>query len=198
LRYLPGASGKAYQDWMSRTVIVTTWYLEMTAPGDLCPSRSARSDVLVARVQKPMPELNRFFYTAVGGGWYWTDRLPWNEQQWLDYLKRPELETWVLSVTGVPAGYFELEMQAGGNVEIAYFGLLPPFIGQGLGGHLLTAAVERAWAMGAKRVWLHTCSLDHPNALKHYGARGFRIYNKEVKAQEEPDLPTGPWPGCRS
>lgn len=173
-----------------------TWYLEMTAPADLLPSRSTRSDLLLAHVGQPMPELNRFLYTAVGGDWYWTDRLPWTYRQWHGYLNRPELETWVLSASGVPAGYFELEMQSGHNVEVAYFGVLPAFIGQGLGGHLLTAAVERAWTMGAKRVWLHTCSLDHPNALKHYCARGFRIYKKEVTPKEEPDLPTGPWLGA--
>jgi GNAT superfamily N-acetyltransferase len=178
-------------------VSVTTWYVEMTSPADLRPRRSPRADVLTARVGCPMPELNRFLYTAVGGDWYWTDRLPWTYQKWLVYLNRPELETWVLSVAGIPAGYFELEMQPGQNVEVAYFGLLPAFIGQGLGGHLLTVAVERAWEMGAKRVWLHTCSLDHPNALKHYCARGFRIYNTVSATKEEPDVPVGPWPRCR-
>ena len=151
---------------------VTTWYLEMTAPGDLRPKRSARADLALARIDAPMPELNRFFYTAVGGGWYWIDRLPWTWSQWLEYLARPELETWILSAAGQPAGYFELERQAEGDVEIVYFGLLPRFLGQGLGGWLLTAAVERAWEGGARRVWLHTCSLDHPTALAHCpGAR---------------------------
>jgi GNAT superfamily N-acetyltransferase len=175
---------------------VTISYLEMTSPADLRPVRSERPGLVLARIDPPLPELNRFFYTAVGGDWYWIDRLPWTEQCWLDYLDRPELETWVLSVAGVPAGYFELEAQAGGDVEIAYFGLLPRFIGQGLGGHLLTAAVERAWQRGAKRVWLHTCTLDHPAALPHYQARGFRLYRREVKTQPLPPAPPGPWPGA--
>src|SRR5262245_57300024 len=150
------------------------FFLEMTAPGDLRPARSARPDVSVARVGTPMPELNRFFYTAIGGGYYWLDRLPWTYQRWLEYLARPELETWVLSVAGVPAGYFEMEAQPGGDAQIVYFGLLPAFIGQGLGGHLLTVAVERAWQRRARRVWVDTCTLDHPAALVHYQARGFR------------------------
>ena len=133
---------------MPMKVDVTTSYLEMTAPGDLIPKQSPRSDVTIARVEAPMPELNRFFYTAVGGDWYWLDRLPWTYPQWLAYLNRPELETWVLSVAGVPAGYCELETQRAGDVEIVYFGLLPAFIGQGLGSHLLTGAIERGWALG--------------------------------------------------
>jgi ribosomal protein S18 acetylase RimI-like enzyme len=173
---------------------VTTWYLEMTAPSELRPKRSERSDLTLARVAPPLPELNRFFYTAVGGSWYWIDRLPWTRMQWLSYLDRPELETWVLSVAGTPAGYFELEEQAGKDFEIVYFGLLPSFTGLGLGGHLLTLAVERAWERGAARVWLHTCSLDHPGAMSNYQARGFRLYHTEVKSEELPKQSPGPWP----
>jgi GNAT superfamily N-acetyltransferase len=176
---------------------VTTYYLEMTRPSDLIPKRSARKDLLLAKVDPPMPELNRFFYTAVGGDWYWLDRLPWTYPQWVDYLGRPGLETWMLAVAGLPAGYFELDVQPGGEVEIAYFGLLPRFIGQGLGGHLLTVAVERAWTLGPRRVWLHTCTLDHPAALSHYQARGFRIYRKETTFKELPPKSPGPWAGAR-
>ncbi len=177
--------------------VVTTSYLEMTSPGELRPRRSPRADLTFARVLAPMPELNRFFYTAVGGDWYWLDRLPWTYERWVEYVNRSELETWALSAAGVPAGYCELEAQAGGDVEIVYFGLLPSFIGQGLGGHLLTRAVERAWEMEARRVWLHTCTLDHPVALAHYQARGFRLYRTETKGEELPDVSPGPWPGAR-
>ena len=100
------------------------------------------------------------------------------------------------SVSGTPAGYFELETQAGGNAEIAYFDLLPQFIGRGLGGALLTATVERAWAIGASRVWVHTCSLDHPNALPGYQARGFRVFYIVHAEQDLPERPLDPWPGA--
>jgi GNAT superfamily N-acetyltransferase len=178
------------------TVSVTTYYLEMLSPAELKPKRSARTVVAMVRVERPMPELNRFFYTAVGGDWYWIDRLPWTYRDWQAYLNRPQLETWILTVNGVPAGYFELESQPGDDVEIAYFGLLPQFVGQSLGGHLLTSAVERGWAMGAKRVWVHTCTLDHPQALANYQARGFRLFREETKEQEEPAVSPGPWPGA--
>ena len=176
---------------------VTTYYLEMTAPTELRPRRLDRPGLIFSRVATPMPELNRFFYTAIGGDWFWIDRLVWTYQQWLDYLKRPELQTWVLAVDGIPAGYAELEYQEGGNVEIAYFGLLPAFVGHGLGGYALTLTIERAWAMDARRVWVHTCSLDHPSALANYEARGLRVHKQETKAQELPAQAPGPWQGAR-
>ena len=176
---------------------VTIHYLEMLDARELRPKRSTRANLALVRVDPPMPELNRFFYTSVGADWYWLDRLPWTYQCWLDYLNRPELETWMLTVQGIPAGYFELEAQPEQNVEIAYFGLLPNYVGAGLGGHLLTCAIERGFAMGARRVWVHTCSLDHPRALANYQARGLRLYNAETSDEELPEQPTGPWPKAR-
>jgi GNAT superfamily N-acetyltransferase len=148
------------------------------------------------RAEIPCPELNRFLYTAVGADWSWYSRLTWNRARWLEYLDRPDLETWVAYVAGTPAGYFELERQADGNVEIAYFGLLPRFIGRGLGGQLLTAAVSRAWDMGARRVWVHTCDLDHPGALANYQARGFTVFRVETDVEQIPDEALEAWPGA--
>lgn len=175
---------------------VTTYYLEMLDPQALRPKPSRDGTALV-RVDPPMPELNRFFYATVGGDWHWIDRLPWTWKQWFDYLNRPELHTWMLTVHGIPAGYFELEAQPGGHVEIAYFGLLPSFVSKGLGGYLLTCAIEKAWAMNARRVWVHTCSLDHPQALQNYLARGFTKYKEEITSIEVASQPIGPWPGSR-
>jgi len=133
---------------------------------------------MVDRVDPPHPDVNRSLYIAVGSDWSWRDRLPWDVARWLEYVNRPELETWVARVDDRAAGYFELERQ-GDAVEIAYFGLLPAFIGQGLGGALLTRAVHRAFELGASRVWVHTCTLDHPQALANYVARGLRPYKTE-------------------
>lgn len=160
---------------------VRTYYLEMTSPEELRPSQRSGADIALMRVEIPCPAFNRFLYTTVGDAWQWMDRRGWTEEQWRDYLDRAELETWVGYVRGAPAGYFELEKQVGGAVEIVYFGLLPQFIGQGLGGQLLTRAIERAWAWGASRVWVHTCSLDHPSALRNYQARGLRLYREETE-----------------
>ena len=178
---------------MKRTV--TTYHLEMLDPAALRPAKISAPEFELRRACVPCPELNRFLYTAVGGDWYWVTRLSWTYDQWLAYLDRPELETWVGYVSGTVCGYFALELQAEGNVEIRNFGLLPRFIGRGLGGHLLTLAIERAWAMGASRVWVHTCTFDHPGALANYRARGFRQFREEVTYEEMPERAPGPWPG---
>ena len=100
-------------------------------------------------------------------------------------------------MTGTPAGYFELEQQDhGATVEIAQLGLLPQFIGQRLGGHLLTLAVQRAWALGPRRVWVHTFSLDGAYALANYKARGFHLFDTFTGQAVVPDQPPGPWPGA--
>lgn len=175
---------------------VTTYSLEMLSPSELRPRRaSAESlDWMIRRAELPSPELGRFLYTSVGGDWYWIDRLTWSYEQWRRWLDRPELGVWVGYAKGTPAGYFELERQPDENVEIAYFGLLPDFIGHGLGGDLLTAAIERAWDMKPRRVWVHTCTLDHPGALKNYLARGFRLFREETHDKELPESPLGCWP----
>jgi GNAT superfamily N-acetyltransferase len=178
-------------------VEVTTWSLEMRDRARLHPAPPPSTDLVVERVEVAQPELNRFLYTAVGGDWYWTGRLPWTYERWRTWLDRPEVETWVARCRGNPAGYFELEQQEGYDVELAYFGLLPQFIGKGLGGHLLTCAISRAWELqGARRVWVHTCSLDHPAALSNYQARGFEVFSVEADAFDLPDEPPGPWPGA--
>ncbi|BBD66643.1 hypothetical protein NIES4072_60830 [Nostoc commune NIES-4072] len=175
---------------------VTTWYLEMLDPSQLRPTFSSNPKLTVIRAEIPCPELNRFLYQSVGGDWYWISRLNWSYESWLEYLNRPELHTWVAYLSGTPAGYVELEAQPGDNVEIAYFGLLRQFIGQSIGGHLLSVGVEKAWAMGAKRVWVHTCSLDSSHALANYQARGFQLYKEEIYQQELPEKPIGPWTGA--
>ncbi len=175
---------------MASTRLVTT-YLEMTAPQQLKPGRD--SGLVVQQAAVPCPELNRFLYAAVGHRWYWTDRRNWTYDQWLTYLQKETVQTWVGTVSGNPAGYFELEKKPDGSVLIVYFGLLSQFIGQGHGGRLLTVALEQAWAMTATRVWVHTNNLDGPAALKNYQARGLEIY-KQTKAEIRlPDEPLQAW-----
>jgi GNAT superfamily N-acetyltransferase len=181
---------------MTKYTRVTIYHLEMTHRDQLRPAARTYPDAEIRRAEVPCPEFSRFLYSAVGGDWHWRDRLSWSYSRWLAWLDRPEVETWVAYVRGTPAGYVELELQPGGHVEIAYFGLLPQFIGQGLGGQLLTHAITRAWDMGAGRVWVHTCSLDHPGALANYQSRGLRVFREEEKWILLPDEPPGPWPGA--
>lgn len=159
---------------------VTVWFLELPGPAAFRPGAAPRRYRL-ERLAAPCPGFARFLYAAVGGPWAWTDRLPWTDAQWAARLAAPGIELWVATMDGAPAGYFELEDRADGTVEIAYFGLLPHAIGQGHGGALLTDAVERAWAMGARRVTVNTCSLDHPRALGGYRARGFVVVREEQR-----------------
>ncbi|MBI2382674.1 MAG: GNAT family N-acetyltransferase [Gammaproteobacteria bacterium] len=181
---------------MNRPVTVTTWHLEMRDPAALRRARVPQPAPSILRAEIPSPALNRFLYTYVGGDWHWRDRLPWTWARWMQWLDRPQVRTWVMYVAGTPGGYFELERQPGDDVELAYFGLARDFVGKGLGGHLLTVAIEHAWAMGARRVWVHTCSLDHPAALANYRARGMTLFKTETDVRELPARSQGPWPGA--
>lgn len=166
---------------------VTTWSLELNAPGELQPAAAPAADagVRIVRAEVPSPDFQRFLYTAVGADCSWTDRLPWPPARWREVLERPGNELWVAYERGTPAGYVELAGQDEGAVEIGYFGLLPDFRGRGIGGHLLSYCTQRAWDLGDRwpgrpataRVWVHTCSLDGPYALDNYRRRGFRIFD---------------------
>ena len=155
-------------------------YLEMRDPSALDGAPAPVPGILVQREENPPAHLWRFLYTEVGREHHWVDRLGWTDDEIRAYLADPALELWVLRMNGETAGYFELRKEADGGTEIAYFGLLPAFLGRGLGKFLLTEAVERAFARGASRVWLHTSSLDHSSALPNYLARGFSIWKQET------------------
>ena len=177
---------------------VTTTYLEMTSAAEIAPYHGDRR-LAVRRAEVPCPELNRFFYAAVGSDWWWYSRLTWTREQWLEWTARPSLETWIASLSGTPAGYFELDRQAAGDVEVAHLGLLPSFVGHGLGRELVTSALERAWqSEESRRVWLHTSSLDHPRALPNYEACGLRRFKTEEDMEALPDEPPRLWPVSRS
>jgi GNAT superfamily N-acetyltransferase len=177
-----------------RKEAVTVFFLTMNNSSQLRPVRPPLANMSLRQVSLASPEFSRFLYTAVGGNWYWLDRLCWSYQHWLDWLSQAEVQTWVLYLADTPAGYFELQQQSNGDVLICYFGLLPQHTGRGLGGYLLTLAIEKAWAMPANRVKLNTCTLDHPSALSNYQARGFKIYQEITEQRVLPDAPLGPWP----
>ena len=155
-------------------VVVT--YLALDDPAAIRPAAPPRVTAEIARVYPPDGEISRALYMAVGGAYAWTDRLDDDEAAWQAHAER--VETWVATVGAQRAGYAEL-LPEGGSVEIAYFGLLAPYQGLGLGGHLLTVALRRAFELG-DRVWLHTCTLDGPYALANYEARGLVAYRTET------------------
>ena len=161
------------------TVTATRTYLEMVDQASLRPATPRAGPLTIARVDRPSAALWRYLYTDVGRDHRWFDRLPWTDAEAQAYLDDPAVTLWLASVDGETAGYFELRQEESGAVEIVYFGLLPHYTGRGLGGALLTEAVERAWDAGASRVWLHTCSFDHPAAIPNYLARGFAVFRTE-------------------
>jgi GNAT superfamily N-acetyltransferase len=167
-------------------VEVTRTYLELLKPDDLVAAPSADPRLRLERVEECPASFHRYLYVEVGRAYHWVDRLGWTDEETLAYLASPTVSLWVLYCAGVPAGYFELKRHEDASVEIAYFGLLPEFTRRGLGKHLLTDAVRLAWAQGARRVWLHTCTLDDEAALPNYVARGFRPFKTENYATEVP------------
>lgn len=171
---------------MTRTVDVVVSYLEMTSPDELRPSRATPAQVELRMEEAPdAAPIAAAMYDLVGGDWHWRDRAPWTDADWDAAIHRDGVELWTLTEDGAALGFFELA-QAAGTVEILYFGLAATAIGRGLGGWLLTKAVERAWAMGAERVILNTCTLDGPAALPNYVARGFRVVRTLTQQREIP------------
>lgn len=160
-------------------MMATRTFLEMRSPDDLKPARVPPTAFAIERMQHCPPAMWRFLYTEVGRRYRWLDRLDWTDGEVRAYLEDPAVSLWLLTVEASPAGYFELRRHDDTSVEIAYFGLIHAFTGQGLGGHLLTVATREAWAMQPARVWLHTSDLDHAAALPNYLARGFQITRRE-------------------
>lgn len=169
------------------TVPVVRTYLEMTSPEDLRPAAVPLPAPRLERIGECPVSFFRYLYREVGRGFHWTDRLGWDDEAVARHLADPAVSLWLLTWEAAPAGYFELREQEDGSVEIAYFGLLQEYIGRGWGGHLLTRAVETAWQGRPTRVWLHTCTLDHPAALPNYLRRGFRPVREEVYDASVPE-----------
>lgn len=159
---------------------VTTYYLEMLSPSQL-NVKPQPSEMSVVEIKRDQFQFNRFLYQLIGEAWQWTDKLALSDAEWKAHVENPKLRTWVAYLHGAIAGYFELNADPSGDTEINYFGLAPQFIGQGIGGYLLSNAITQAWAIETtRRVWVHTCSLDHPSALANYQARGLSLYKTEV------------------
>jgi GNAT superfamily N-acetyltransferase len=169
------------------SVTVVRTYLEHRSRS---ASREAPADdpaVRVVRISEPDVPLFRQVYRDVGGPYHWRDRNALSDETLRGHFESPDVQLWILYDGSVPAGFFELQRHADGSVEIVYFGIISAVFGRGLGKHLLTRAVEQGWALGANRVWLHTCTLDSPSALPNYLARGFEPFKTETYETTIPD-----------
>lgn len=152
----------------------------MTDRAQLSGAPRPGPEVRIERIEQCPPALYRQLYADVGREYHWIDRLEWTDDDIARHLSEPGLEFWLLSERDEPSGYFELWRCDDGAVQVGYLGLLPHAVGRGLGKYMLTRAVERAWDLGATRVWLHTSSLDHSSALPNYLGRGFSIWKQET------------------
>jgi GNAT superfamily N-acetyltransferase len=161
-------------------MLVTRTYLHMQHPRQFRPGFGPFPDFSVRRVSDATPALYRVLYRTVGEHYHWRDRWDWTDEQLTSHLGSHDIALFVAERAGQLAGFYELRsVRDDDSVEIAYFGLAPGSLGQGLGKHLLSYAVIDAWGMKPQRVWLHTCTLDHPAALPNYTARGFVPYRTE-------------------
>ena len=167
-----------------RTVLVTVTYLEMKSPDQRTAPPGWTEPATIARAERPTISFYRYLYDTVGADWDWFERRRLSDEALAAIIGDDAVEVFVLYVRGVPAGYVELDRRVEGEVEIAYFGLIPDYIGRGFGPCLLGWALERAWSYRPRRVWVHTCSLDHPKALSVYRRAGFEVYDREVVIEE--------------
>ena len=156
-------------------------YLEINFLKDLKENSEFSNDYNIQIVDPENFQLNKFFYKRIGKKHHWVDRLSWSDKQWIDYVSDKKVMTYVLKFKGDLAGYFELILHPEKEeVEIAYLGLLEEYQNKKLGSHLLSSAIKNSFINKPKRVWVHTCSLDHKNALNNYKSRGMKIFKTET------------------
>ena len=168
-------------------VAVRRTYLELRSLEELRPGRAPAEPVELV-LRRPIDAADYLsLYTLVGERWLWRDRLAWNREELERYLENPDVHVWSAHVRDRTVGYFELRRHPDRTVEVMYFGLAPAFIGKGIGGWLLTRTAEEALALGASRVLLNTCTLDAPQALPNYLARGFTIVREDQYLLDVPE-----------
>ena len=156
-------------------------YLEIFSLKDLADVKKPSEDFFIEIVNPPNFLLNKFFYKNIGNDHRWIDRLVWNDKQWIDYTTNKNVKTYVLKKNNDLVGYFELIFHnQKKETEIAYFGLLKEFHKKKLGSYLLSIAIKKSFQDKSERVWVHTCSLDHKNALNNYLSRGMKIFKRET------------------
>ena len=156
-------------------------YLEIKSLQDLKETRKPSVDYSLNLIDPTNFQLNKFFYKNIGKNHKWIDRLTWSEARWIEYVSSEKVKSYVLKYKEDLVGFFELIFHFENNeVEIAYFGILEEYQEKKLGSFLLSEAIKKSFTNNINRIWLHTCSLDHKNALNNYLSRGMKIYKTEI------------------
>ena len=160
---------------------IDRYYLEILSSDYLKAKSKPVEDLVIELIDPISFELNKFFYKQVGKKYQWVDRLVWENKDWINYTSNNNLKTYVLKKKEDLVGYFELIFNSKKNeCEIAYFGILEDYFNKGFGGYMLSEALKNSFKLGAKRAWVHTCSLDHPHAIQNYKSRGMRVFKTEI------------------
>ena len=163
------------------TAEVTRNYLEINSIKDLREGNKPPDDFSIVLIDPINFQLNKFFYKKIGNKHSWVDRLIWNDKQWIDYVSSKTVKTYVLKEKNDLVGFFELICHfEKKEIEIAYLGILEEYQNKKLGSFLLSEAIKKSFNQKIDRIWLHTCTLDHKNALKNYMARGMKIFKSEI------------------
>ena len=161
--------------------VVKRNYLEINSIQDLKETKKPLEDYSLNLLEPTNFQLNKFFYKNIGQHHKWIDRLVWTESRWIDYVSNKDIKTYILKYKDDLVGFFELIFHTRNKeVEIAYFGLLEEYQNKKLGSYLLSEAIKESFVSDFKRVWVHTCSLDHKNALNNYIARGMKIFETKI------------------
>ena len=156
-------------------------YLEINSLQDLVEVNKPSEDYSLVLVDPINFQLNKFFYKNIGRNHKWIDRLSWSEEKWIQYVCSENVKSYVFKFKDDLVGFFELIYHKDNNeTEIAYFGILKEYQNKKLGSHLLSEAIKKSFQNGQDRVWVHTCSLDHKNALNNYVSRGMKIFKTET------------------
>ncbi len=166
------------------TTVVT--YLEMTAKPTAPTLPHPAQKIALMRADRPPLSFYRYLYDTVGEDWLWYERRIVTDDDLANVIHHDRVEIYVLYVGGVPAGFGELDRRADRDIELAYFGLMPDFVGRRLGSYFLRWLIDQAWTYEPDRLWVHTCDLDHPNALQVYQKAGFVPYQRETITFTDP------------
>jgi ribosomal protein S18 acetylase RimI-like enzyme len=159
---------------------IDRFYLHLLSSSDLIKSNRKENNLEVILEKRPTIDFCKFFYKEIGKDFFWRDRLKWSDQDWLDYINSDFFKLYILKYNNKLAGYYELLYDPKTlSMEIPYFGIFKEFYGKGIGGYLLTNAILTSFNQKISKAWVHTCTLDHPNALKNYLARGMKIFKTE-------------------
>ena len=167
---------------------VTFTYLEMLSRPKRPPAKTplTKHPISLIRIWQPTISFYRYLYNSVGEPWLWYERRIIDDEKLKSIIHDDKVEIYCLFIGGTPAGYAELNCEDVNNIQLSYFGLIPEFINKGFGRYFLEAVIDIVWNYNPDRLWLHTCSLDHPSALPNYQRRGFTPFDKKTRKVLDP------------